>query len=64
MIFKDENIFIDIHINGKHFSNLSFRKVEELLSVYKNIDLESKEMSDIPNCFAYFSGDVDNNEFS
>lgn len=64
MIFKDENIFIDISIDGKHFSNLSLRKVEELLSKYKNIDLESKEMSDIPNCFAYFSSDVENNEFS
>lgn len=63
MIIKDDNIFIDIYIDGKHFSNLSLGKVEELLSEYKNIDLKSKEMSDIPNCFAYFSGDVDNNEF-
>lgn len=64
MIIKDENIFIDICINGKLFSNLSLRKVEELLSKYKNIDLSSKEISTIPNCFAYFSSDNNNNEFT
>ena len=63
MIFKDEKIFIDICIDGKRFSNLSLKMVEELLSEYKNIDLNYKEMRDIPNCFAYFNGDVDNNKF-
>lgn len=63
MIIKDENIFIDILINGKKFSKLNLRKVEELLSEYKNIDLKSKEIVDIPNCFAYFCSDIENNEF-
>jgi hypothetical protein len=63
MIIKDENIFIDISVDGKIFSNLTLRQVEDLLSKYKNIDLKSKKMSAIPNCYAYFSSDIDNNEF-
>ena len=61
MIIKDENIFIDILINGKKFSKLNLREVEELLSEYKNIDLKSKEIVDISNCFAYFCSDIENN---
>ncbi|MBE6485855.1 MAG: hypothetical protein E7Z85_03305 [Methanosphaera stadtmanae] len=64
MIFKDENIFIDICIDGKCFSKLSLIQVEELLSEYKNIDLMSKEMSIIPNCYAYFNSDINNNKFT
>lgn len=52
MIIKDENIFIDILINGKKFSKLNLREVEELLSEYKNIDLKSKEIVDIPNSYS------------
>ncbi len=64
MIIKDDDVFIDVVVENVKFSHLSLRNVEELLSEYKNIDLNPKEMMDIPNCFAYFSGDNDNNEFT
>lgn len=64
MIIKDENVFIDIVINEKRYSHLSLEEVEQLLEEHKIIDLNPKEMVDIENCFAYFEGDDDNNEFA
>ena len=64
MIIKDENVFIDIVLNGHTYSHLSLGEVEQLLEEHKIIDLNPKEMADIENCFAYFNGDDDNNEFA
>lgn len=64
MIIKDENVFIDVAVDGVKHSRLCLREVEQLLGNHKIIDLNPKEMVDIPNSFAYFSDDVDNNEFA
>lgn len=64
MIIKDENVFIDIVVDDVKHCSLTLREVEELLGEYKIIDLNPKEMVDIPDCFAYFNGDDNNNEFA
>lgn len=66
MIISDENIFLDIVVNDEKFSHLCIREVEELLNRYKyeNDEMEAKEMISIPNCYAYFCEDNENNEFT
>lgn len=65
MIICDKNIFLDIVLNDEKISHLTIREVEELLSEmkYDNNELKPKEMTSIPNCYAYFSEDNENNEF-
>lgn len=66
MIIYDKNIFLDIVIDDEKFSKLTIRNVEELLEKFKyeNNDLKPKEIVNIPNCFAYFSDDRENNKFT
>lgn len=65
MIIDDNNVLIDIVLDNERFSNLNFFEVEKLLLKYKEHynNLMPKEMTSIPNCFAYFSNDINNNEF-
>ncbi|RAP52275.1 MAG: hypothetical protein BZ138_03415 [Methanosphaera sp. rholeuAM270] len=65
MIFVDSSIFLDIVWNGDRYFHLSIREVEELLSKikYENNELKAKEMISIPDCYAYFSEDIENNKF-
>lgn len=63
MIVRD--VFLDVVIDGDVFFGLGLSEVEDLLSKFKDdyIDLKPKEIRSIPNCFAYFSDDADNNRF-
>lgn len=65
MIINDENIFIDVIVDDEKFCHLSISEVEELLNKYKyqKNEMKPKEMISIPNCYAYFCEDNENNEF-
>ncbi|MBR0471871.1 MAG: hypothetical protein IJI98_04155 [Methanosphaera sp.] len=66
MIISDDNVFLDIVIDDEKFSCLKFSEVEELLHEYKykNNEMLPKEMISIPNCYAYFNKDDENNRFT
>lgn len=66
MIIRDCDVFLDVVIGDERFFSLCLSEVEDLLSEYKDKydDLMAKQMVSIPDCFAYFTGDVDNNRFT
>lgn len=66
MIVRGCCVFLDVVVGGECFVCLSLSEVEDLLSRYKYEydDLVAKQMVTIPDCFAYFNGDVDNNRFT
>lgn len=65
LIVRDCDVFLDVVVGGVRFCSLRLCEVEDLLSGYKfeHDDLTPKQMLSIPDCFAYFSDDVDNNRF-
>ncbi len=65
MIIHDDNVLVDVRLNDVFHYGLTLRGIEELLGKYKdhNNEMKAKEMIGIPNCYAYFSEDNENNEF-
>lgn len=66
MIINCDDVLINIVLDDIEYFNLNFNDIENLLGKYKNEynDLAPKEIRSIPNCYAYFVGDNDNNEFT
>lgn len=66
MIIHDGDVSLNLFINGEAYQNISFEKLELLLSSYKSDvkdSLDSKEIRDIENSYVCFSDDNLNHKF-
>lgn len=63
MIINDSKVKINLELGGVLHEMLSFEMVDRMLSPFKNQEILPKQMISIPNCYAYFSSDNENNCF-
>ncbi len=66
MIFSEDDILLNLNLDGNFYEKLTLGEVEYLLHDYKSSCgvLKSKEVFNIPDAFMYFAGDEDKNLFS
>ena len=66
MIISDENVHLDINLDGEFFGDLTFAEVEDLLGDFKislKESMEPREVVCVPGGVMYFSCDEDRHPF-